>query len=317
MMEKWTPAATGAGFEFTPILKPLEPFRDARDRRQRDERTDPRATHSPQRVGVLSGSSARRNAPKRRMCGRTTIDQMIAEQIGQDTPFPRSSWRRKTSPVRRRLRQRLRCAYVNTMSWRTPTTPLPDGNQSARRLRAAVRRRGTRRSAWRACGMTAAFSTPSRGRRASIAGWARATARGSATTSRTSREIERRSSGPKSKREPRSPCRTRRSAFPTVRGARGSDVRPARAGLSRPTDARRHFMMARELSQRTYPQIGVHGPPSLRLAPPRAEEGKWRGSRRSTTITCPACSRGSCTSRQQPEGDGSLLDHSMLSTAAA
>ena len=28
VMEQWTPAATGAGFELTPILKPLEPFRD-------------------------------------------------------------------------------------------------------------------------------------------------------------------------------------------------------------------------------------------------------------------------------------------------
>ena len=25
----WTPATTGVGFEFSPILKPLEPFRDA------------------------------------------------------------------------------------------------------------------------------------------------------------------------------------------------------------------------------------------------------------------------------------------------
>src|SRR5438132_11480974 len=28
IMNKWTPAKTGAGFEFTPILKSLEPFRD-------------------------------------------------------------------------------------------------------------------------------------------------------------------------------------------------------------------------------------------------------------------------------------------------
>ncbi len=28
IMEQWTPATEGAGFEFTPILKPLEPFRD-------------------------------------------------------------------------------------------------------------------------------------------------------------------------------------------------------------------------------------------------------------------------------------------------
>src|SRR5438128_661155 len=28
IMDKWTPAAEGSGFEFTPILKPLEPFRE-------------------------------------------------------------------------------------------------------------------------------------------------------------------------------------------------------------------------------------------------------------------------------------------------
>src|SRR5689334_17436079 len=27
-MDKWTPATEGTGFEFTPILKPLEPYRD-------------------------------------------------------------------------------------------------------------------------------------------------------------------------------------------------------------------------------------------------------------------------------------------------
>src|SRR5688500_13181865 len=28
IMDKWTPATVGEGFEFTPILQPLEPFRD-------------------------------------------------------------------------------------------------------------------------------------------------------------------------------------------------------------------------------------------------------------------------------------------------
>src|SRR6266481_5310573 len=28
IMDRWTPTQEGAGFEFTPILKPLEPFRD-------------------------------------------------------------------------------------------------------------------------------------------------------------------------------------------------------------------------------------------------------------------------------------------------
>ena len=29
IMDRWTPATEGAGFEFTPILSPLEPFRDS------------------------------------------------------------------------------------------------------------------------------------------------------------------------------------------------------------------------------------------------------------------------------------------------
>ena len=29
IMDRWTPAPAGADFEFTPILKPLEPYRDA------------------------------------------------------------------------------------------------------------------------------------------------------------------------------------------------------------------------------------------------------------------------------------------------
>ena len=34
MMTHWTPATAGADFEFTPILKPLEPFRESADGRQ-------------------------------------------------------------------------------------------------------------------------------------------------------------------------------------------------------------------------------------------------------------------------------------------
>src|SRR5689334_25081929 len=29
IMQQWTPKTVGAGFEFTPILKPLEPFKDS------------------------------------------------------------------------------------------------------------------------------------------------------------------------------------------------------------------------------------------------------------------------------------------------
>ena len=56
-MDKWTPATVGSGFEFTPILKPLEPFRDRAERRQRSRppAADTTAVHSLSPTTWLSG----------------------------------------------------------------------------------------------------------------------------------------------------------------------------------------------------------------------------------------------------------------------
>ncbi len=56
----------------------------------------------------------------------TTIDQVVAQQIGQDTPLPSlevatedfTGYVGGCSPG-------FSCAYLNTISWSSPTTPLP------------------------------------------------------------------------------------------------------------------------------------------------------------------------------------------------
>jgi len=56
----------------------------------------------------------------------TTIDQIVAKQIGQDTPLPSlelatedfTGYVGACSPG-------FSCSYMNTISWRTPTTPNP------------------------------------------------------------------------------------------------------------------------------------------------------------------------------------------------
>ena len=56
----------------------------------------------------------------------TTIDQVIAKQIGQDTPFP--SLELATEDFTGYVGgcdTGYSCAYMNTISWQTPTTPLP------------------------------------------------------------------------------------------------------------------------------------------------------------------------------------------------
>ena len=60
------------------------------------------------------------------MLAGTTIDQVVAAQIGQDTPFP--SLELATTDFTGYVgacTSGFSCAYTNTISWSTPTTPLP------------------------------------------------------------------------------------------------------------------------------------------------------------------------------------------------
>ena len=89
IVEQWSPSTTGANFEFAPILKPLERFRDSLvvvnnlSRAGGDSVTD----HAVASAGWLSGAVAKRTEAEDVRVG-VTIDQVIAKQIGQTTPFP-------------------------------------------------------------------------------------------------------------------------------------------------------------------------------------------------------------------------------------
>jgi hypothetical protein len=123
----WTPRATGAGFEFSPILKPLERLRNHvvvvsnLDRAGGPEND----AHAPAAAGWLSGAVAKRTEAEDVRVG-TTIDQVVAKAIGQDTPFPslEVATENFTGYVGS-CSTGYSCAYLNTLSWATPTTPLP------------------------------------------------------------------------------------------------------------------------------------------------------------------------------------------------
>ena len=119
----WTPSRTGADFEFTPILKPLEPFRNSLT--VISELCNPLDGHAVSVAAWLSGSVPFRTIAENVRAG-TTIDQVIANKIGQDTPFPSlevatedfTGWIGGCDTA-------YSCAYMNTISWKTATTPLP------------------------------------------------------------------------------------------------------------------------------------------------------------------------------------------------
>lgn len=122
----WTPEAAGANFPITPILRPVE--------RHRDYMTivsglsgDPRTSdqHAQASVGFLSGVLPKVTQGRDIQGGRT-VDQMIAAKIGQETMFP--SLEVATEDFTGNVGAcdfPYSCAYLNTISWQSESTPLP------------------------------------------------------------------------------------------------------------------------------------------------------------------------------------------------
>jgi hypothetical protein len=120
----WTPATTGVNFEFSPILKPLEKFRDAVTVVSNLDR--PLAgTHAVSSGTWLTGSAPKRTEAEDFLAG-TSLDQLVARTIGGDTVFP--SLEIGTEDLTGYVGAcdvGYSCAYMNTISWKSPTSPMP------------------------------------------------------------------------------------------------------------------------------------------------------------------------------------------------
>jgi hypothetical protein len=128
IMEQWIPAAPGTGFEFTQILKPLEPFRDRLVVVSNLTRANPgvvEGDHAISAAGFLTGVYPRRTEAEDVRAG-VSVDQLVASQIGRETPFP--SLELATADFTGYIgacTSGFSCGYINTISWSSPTTPLP------------------------------------------------------------------------------------------------------------------------------------------------------------------------------------------------
>ena len=128
-MDKWTPATEGAGFAFTETLKPLEKLRDRlvvvsnlAHPLAGGKGSDAGADHARSAAVFLSGA----HPEKGTVHGGRTIDQVLADKIGQDTPLP--SIEVCIEEVALNCGAGYGCSYYNTISWRTDTLPLPMEN---------------------------------------------------------------------------------------------------------------------------------------------------------------------------------------------
>ncbi len=127
IMDKWTPAAEGDAFEFSPILKPLEPLRNYVNvvSGLGHKAADTTAVHSLSPTTWLSGVRPKPTQGVDAYAG-VTADQIAAQQIGQDTLLPSLELATEdNSALIGACDRDYGCIYMNTLSWRTPTTPLP------------------------------------------------------------------------------------------------------------------------------------------------------------------------------------------------
>ena len=88
IMDDWTPATEGAGFEFTPTLKPLEPFRDAAGAHRAGADNGRRSATVPAIMRARARRSDRRASEedrRRRHPAGLSADQIAAREIGKKT----------------------------------------------------------------------------------------------------------------------------------------------------------------------------------------------------------------------------------------
>jgi Protein of unknown function (DUF1552) len=127
VMSRFTPAAAGRDFEFKDIARPLAPYRDRLSfvSRLHHRAADSTAVHSLSPTTWLSGVRPKPTQGVDAYAG-VTADQIAAAAIGQDTLLPSMELATEDhAGLIGACDRDYGCIYMNTLSWRTPTTPMP------------------------------------------------------------------------------------------------------------------------------------------------------------------------------------------------
>ena len=124
IMEHWTPAAEGTNFELSPILQPFMPFKKQLTIVSGLEN---KAAIAPPVHALNPGTWLSCVTPRvgQDPYGGVTVDQIAAAHIGQDTPLPSLEVATEGRGGGGACDRNYGCSYGGTISFRTPTTPLP------------------------------------------------------------------------------------------------------------------------------------------------------------------------------------------------
>lgn len=317
----WVPSTEGAAYELTRPLKSLEAFQDrillltGIDNDVAMARTgDPRGGHGRMAPAFMTGVHAKPTQGVDYAAG-ISIDQIVASQIGRETQL--TSLQLSLEPVEfgGTCDSGYACAYTNTLCWRNPTMPLPmesnprivfermfgdtGSTDPAVRLRRLQQKRSILDSVMEgATGLTNAVGPTDRHLLNEYL--------------ESIRDVERRVQIAEALSDRELPVIEQPAAAPTdfaeyAKMMYDLQVLAYQADLTRVTT----FMLAKELNSRTYPEIGVsdgHHSLSHHGNNPEKMELFARTNGYHVTMLSHFLERLQAT----PDGDGSLLDHSIV-----
>jgi hypothetical protein len=129
-MNKWTPATAGRGFEFSRILKPLEAYRDRTmvlsglAQQNGNALGDGPGDHARAAACYLTGVHPKKTAGAD-IQNAVSVDQIAAAHIGTETRFPSIELGCDESRTVGNCDSGYSCAYTNSVAWRSPTSPMP------------------------------------------------------------------------------------------------------------------------------------------------------------------------------------------------
>jgi hypothetical protein len=128
----WMPTTEGADFDFTMILKPLEPFREyltvitQTDLRAAEawSANEEGADHFRSSAVFLTAAHPKQTEGSDVLAG-TSIDQIYAQKFGQDSPLPSLQLGIENVDASGACGFNYACVYSGPISWSSPTTPMP------------------------------------------------------------------------------------------------------------------------------------------------------------------------------------------------
>jgi hypothetical protein len=322
VMQQFTPKADGAAFEITPTLKPIEAFRNQLLVLSGLSSNPPVGGLVGAAAGVHARASTRflTDVPPRRGQGleieaATSVDQLVAQELGKHTQLASLELSTEGRDFAGSCDAGYSCAYTSTLSWRGPTTPLPVENDPRMVFERLFGDGGTTAPAARMARMKGDKSLLDSvsDRVASLR--KRVGPRDNAKLTEyldAVRDVERRIQRAEEQSSRELPVIDQPAGVPDNYEAHAKLMFDLQL-LAYQTDLTRvvTFMLAREISGLTYPQIGVtesHHPISHHLNDP----GKLASLAKINVLHMTLFAYYLEKLRATSDGDGSLLDHMMI-----